>query len=92
MLVLGRWSVRMVCPLAKVAAELVAAPLLATAMLQFHVPVDNGTLPLTLLVFVAVRSGAVTVTLLLLQSLLASLLSMTLLLGSTAQDPPVGLV
>ena len=87
--VLGRWSVRMVCPLAKVPSAL---PLLATAMVQFHVPVDNGTLPLALLVFNAVRSGAITVTLLLLQLLLVSSFSWMTSLGSTAHDPLVGLV
>jgi len=79
----------MVCPLAKVPSAL---PLLATAMVQFHVPVDNGTLPLTLSVLVAVRSGAVTVTLLALQLLLVSSFSWTTSFGSTMQIPPVGFV
>src|SRR6266851_563014 len=103
MLLLGRWSVRMVCPMAKVAAELVTAPLLATVTVQFQVGDESGTLPPVLMpthvpvrkhvsfVLVAVRSGAVTVTLLVLQLLLVSSFSWMTLLGSTAHDPLVGL-
>jgi len=85
MFVDGKKSVRIVCPLAKVATAL---PILARW--TFHV---QGTpevpFPETLLLFVAVRSGAVTVTVSL-HELLLLLLSVTTLLGSTMHAPPVG--
>src|SRR5215471_5172046 len=83
MLLLGRWSVRMVWPSAKVAGAI--PKILSIVMLQFHVPVGNGTLPLTLSVLITFRSGAVTVTTLALQLLLVSSLSVITLPGSAVQ-------
>src|SRR5260370_27126304 len=86
MFVDGRLSVRMVFPVAKFAA---AEPLLPTW--TFHVqPVPRLTVPLTLLLFTAVRSAEFTFTVSL-HELLFSLLSVITLPGSTAQTPPVGL-
>src|SRR5260370_363834 len=86
MFVDGRLSVRMVFPLAKVAA---APPPLATWI--FHVQgVPDVVLPPTLSVFTAVRSGAPTATVSL-QLLLFSLPSGTTFPGSAAHTPPVGL-
>jgi len=86
MFVLGRLSVRIVLPLAKLAAAL---PMLPTW--TFHVqPVPRLTVPLTLFVFTAVRSAEFTFTVSL-HELLLSLLSVTTPRGSTAQTPPVGL-
>src|ERR1700691_2092129 len=57
----GRESDKIVWPLVKVAGALVALLLLATEIAQVHVPVESGTLPLTLSAFVAVRSGQIVV-------------------------------
>jgi len=86
MFVLGRLSVRIVLPLAKLAATL---PMLPTW--TFHVqPVPRLTVPPTLSVFTAVRSAEFTFTVSL-HELLFSLLSVITLFGSTVHTPPVGL-
>ena len=58
---LDRLSLRTVWPLVNVAGALLAALLLATVMVHVHVGVIRGTLPLTLLLLVAVKSGQTTV-------------------------------
>jgi hypothetical protein len=80
-------SLKIVWPLVKVAAAL---PPLLTVIVQVK-PMPCTAVPLTLLVFTAVKSGAVTVTVSE-QVLLASFDSETRPLGSTWQiPPPVGL-
>src|ERR1039457_2038463 len=85
MFVGGRLSVRIVFPFAKLAA---APPLLARWIFHVH-GIPAVPIPLTLLVFTAVRSGAPTVTVSL-HVLLPSLLSGTTFPGSAAHTPPVG--
>src|SRR5258708_38155293 len=85
MFVAGRLSVRIVCPVVKLAA---APP--ALAKWTFHVQgIPAVPFPPTLLVFTAVRSAAPTTTVSV-HELLFSLLSVTTLPGSAAQTPPVG--
>ena len=82
-MLLGRLSLRMVCPVVKVAAPL---PVLAIVTVQVQL-LPRLAVPETLFALVAVRSGATTVTVLL-HVLLPSLLSATLLFGSTEHEPP----
>src|ERR1039457_918665 len=83
MFVLGRLSVRIVCPVVKFADPL---PPLAMWIFQVH-GVPRKVAPPTLSVLTAVRSGATTSTVSE-QALLPSLLSATMPLGSTKQLPP----
>src|SRR5258708_6434577 len=85
MLVAGRLSVRIVCPVEKLAA---AFPLFAKWTFQVQ-GVPSVVVWLTVSVLTAVRSGAVTVTVSL-QVLLVSSVSVTRFPGSTLHTPPVG--
>src|SRR5262245_3765356 len=84
MLLFGRLSLRIVCPLANVAAAL---PVFDTVSVQVQL-FPRVVAPLTLFVLLIVRSGAVTVTLSL-QELLPSSLSVTFATGSIEQEPPL---
>jgi len=85
MFAVGRLSVRIVCPVVKVAVPL---PPLARWIFQVH-GVPRKVAPPTLSVLTAVRSGALTVTVSL-QPLLVKSLSTGTCPGFTAHTPPVG--